>query len=297
MRSSKGSFSLVFLVGILFLSLFSQIVLLYVKKDYKNTLNYAYNLQQRKLCHSVGKWWLTKAPIEEKLSFEYTLYPGKRKTIIEGTRNFSEDKCFEKLSVGVSSDSLSQNLNYLSFTPTAEIKELGTQHMFISRSSLNGAEYLTDKTLYTSITGSFKLPSIDFLSGLARTNLTMDDVHDYGFSNNIYYLANSLTLTYLTTAKTTKGNELIACKQNITIKKNFNAPGRLILISKGSITIEDNVKLGNVLIITNNNVTLGANCSINGVILANGKITIKGKGTFSHDATAVASFASPFFIV
>ena len=90
MRSSKGSFSLVFLVGILFLSLFSQIVLLYVKKDYKNTLNYAYNLQQRRLCHSVGKWWLTKAPIEEKLSFEYTLYPGKRKTIIE---NFRKATC------------------------------------------------------------------------------------------------------------------------------------------------------------------------------------------------------------
>lgn len=294
-QHSKGNFSLVFLIGIFFLIIFVQIATIHVKKDYEQTVKYAQGIQLRHLAQSLINWLYTQPLITQNVQYNYKLYPGSKSATVEGDKEISVDGCFEKATACAYVNNDRHAINYMCFYPTQSHIELGAKHMFISRYVPTGAEFLSDSNLYTS-RGSFILPQISFLKDKAHTALNMEQLHEYGFEQNMTYIANNLILTYLTTAKTTKGQALLAVNGSITIKKSFTAPDRLILISKGSVVIEDYVNLGNILIMTNNNVNIGKNCKLNGVIFSGGKISISGKGTFTHDASAVASFASAFYI-
>lgn len=295
MRPSRGSFSLVFLIGIFFLTIFAQIALIHVKYSYESTVSYAQGLQLRYLVNSFSKWLATQPAQNQELNYSTVLYPGGNTINLKGQHSNSTDKCFEYLYVGAATNANKHALARWNFIPTQDQQDLGAQYMFISKSTPTGSEFLTDGSLYTSL-GSFTLPDISFLKTRAHTTLSMDQLHDYGFENNFIYFSSSTTLTYDSTAKTTKGNCLLASANSITIKKSFTAPDRLILLAKGSVIIEDYVTLGKVLIMTNNNVKIGKNCKINGVIFSGNTITIGGKGTFTHDASAVASFASAYYI-
>lgn len=295
MRPSRGNFSLVILIGVFLLTIFAQIALIHVKYSYENTVNYAQALQLRYLANSVSKWLLEQPILPQNLQFSTTLYPGKNSANIVGSRSFSSDNCFEYLHVEAATSVNKHSLAHWSFTPTQDQQSLAARYMFISRSVPTGSEFLANGNLYTS-NGSFILPDISFLKNKAHTILSMDWLHAYGFDNNFTYFNSSTSLTYDSTAKITKGNALLASPNSITIKKSFAAPDRLIIIAKGSVTIEDYVTLGNALIMSNNSVKIGKNCKINGVIFSGGIISIDGKGTFTHDASAVASFASVFYI-
>lgn len=295
MRPSRGSFSLVFLIGIFFLTIFAQIALIHVKYSYESTVSYAQGLQLRYLVNSFSKWLATQPAQNQELHYSTVLYPGVNAITLKVQHSNSIDRCFEYLHVEAATNANKHALARWNFIPMQDQQDLGAQYMFISKSTPTGSEFLTDGSLYTSL-GSFTLPDISFLKTRAHTTLSMDQLHDYGFENNFIYFSSSTTLTYDSTAKTTKGNCLLASANSITIKKSFTAPDRLILLAKGSVIIEDYVTLGKVLIMTNNNVKIGKNCKINGVIFSGNTITIGGKGTFTHDASAVASFASAYYI-
>lgn len=295
MQPSRGSFSIVFLIGVFFLTIFAQIALMHVKYSYENTVQYAQALQLRYLTNSTSKWLAEQPAVPQEVYFSTILYPGLNSANVKGQRIFSLDNCFEYLQVEATTTSNKQSITRWKFSPIQDQISLGSQYMFISRSVPKGSEFLANGNLFTSV-GSFTLPDISFLKTKAHTTLSMDWLHNYGFDNNFTYFSSSTDFTYNSTAKTTKGNALLASANSITFKKNFTAPDRLIIITKGSVTIEDYVTLGNVLIMTNNSVKIGKNCKINGVIFSGGNITIGGKGTFTHDASAVASFASAFYI-
>jgi len=295
MVRNKGSISLVVLVSLLYLTVFAQLILQHIKNDFARTYRYVADLQQRKLCTSAMQWLVNNRASTSNFAFDYILSPGKEKLAVTGTRLVSDDNSFEKLNVKVTSKNSEQLINKLFFHPSQEIKELGERYMFISKSALTGTQYLANGTLYTS-GGSFTMPLVSFLSGNAYSSLNMTSIHENGFSNNLHYLSSSATLTYSSAAKITKGNELIACRSSITLQKNFQAPGRLILLSNSSITLQDNVNLGKALIIAKGNVYLGNNCRVNGAIFSNGSIRISGPGTFTHDASVVADYASAYFI-
>lgn len=141
------------------------------------------------------------------------------------------------------------------------------------------------------------MPAINFLANIAHKDFDMTTLHENGFTNKIYYLSQEATLTYLTTAKTTKGSALLAGKSGITIQKDFKATDHLIIIANGSVTLKDNVTLNKALIIAKGNVVLGKGCKINGVIFSNSTIKLQGSGTYTHDASVVADYASAIFIV
>ncbi len=279
----------------LYLLMLAHLVLLHVQKDYQRTLEQIQALRERNLCQNVAEWMVKQAQPPAKLEFSSIFQPGAVPVAVEASQEQSSDNVFTKLNVNVKSKFSQQSLNRWQFSPSGEHQLLGAQHMFISKYQPEGASYISDSHLYTS-TGSPALPEISFLNGKAHTSLDMEELHEYGFDSNFIYLTSSKTITYKTTAKTTKGNGLIACTSGLTLEKNFTHQGRLILISNASITIGDNVKLPNALLIAKNNVNIGTGCTIKGVIFAGNKIKITGKGNFTHDASAVASYASPFYI-
>ena len=294
MHTSKGNISLVFLAGVLFLTLFAQTILIHIRSDYQATHSYAQGLQLRQLCRSLAQWWISSAPDSSELEYQLQLQEGQREIALTGSRSSSEDGCFKYELITAADASQKQTLKRYYFSPTLTQQSLGEEYMFISRSTPTGAEYLSSGNLYTS-SGSFSLPQINFLSGKASA-LNIASLHEYGFAGDMLYNSNAISLTYLSTAKNTLGDGLVTCNSNVTIKKSFNAAGRLIIISRGSVVIEDYVKLNKVLIMTSNNVTIGKGCVISGVIFAGGRISLNGSGTFKHDPTAVASYESAFLI-
>ena len=295
MKARSGGCSLILLLGMLYLLMLGHLILLHVKNDFQRTVEQIQGLRERQLCSSLATWLLNQQEPPPSLSFTTSFMPGAVQVNVQASQSQSSDNAFSKLNVQVTSKFSQQNLNRWQFSPSSEHQLLGAQYMFISKYQPEGASYISDSKLYTS-TGSPALPDISFLNGKAHTSLDMEELHDYGFDSNFIYLTSSKTITYKTTAKTTKGNGLIACTSGITLDKNFTHSGRLILISNASITIGDSVKLPNALIIAKNNVTIGTGCTLKGVIFAGNKIKILGKGNFTHDASAVASYASAFYI-
>lgn len=291
MHSSKGSFSLVYLVVIIYLTLFAQLMLQHLKNDYERSYTYVQGLQQRRLCGSVINWLVTNQKGPGTLHFTYTFPPSKDVALVEGEHSVSSDAFFDYYYAQVQLGNNNQKLYRLGFYPSQELKNYGQQYMFISKYTPTGTNYLNDSTLYTSM-GSFSMPSLSFLSDKASTTLDMQAIHENGFSNNIVYLQQATTLTYLSTAKQTKGNSLIACTRSITLQKNFRATDRIVLISNESITLQENVNLANALIIAKGNVVIGKGCRINGAVFSSSTIKFQGSGTFTKDTSVVADYVS-----
>lgn len=295
MKANKGFFSFIFLVILICTTTFAQIILYHLKNDYERTVLYTEGIQQRLLCNSIFEWSVKHIQDVDNFQVQQKLHHNDKSFTIEGTNSKSSDNMFAKVNVKVLTNNKEQCLNQIFFYPDLKLKTLGKEFMFVSKYTLSGTEYLSSDILYTS-NGSFPMPQIDFLANEGHSNLDMTSLHENGFTNGFYYLLQSTTITYLATAKTTNGNELITSKANLTFQKNFKAPGRLIIIANGSVTLEDYVNLANVLIIAKGNVTFGKGCRVNGVIFSGGNIKILGAGTYTHDAV-VADYASAIFIV
>ena len=295
MHHSKGSFSLIFLAALLFLTMFAQIMLHHFKNDFQRTYNYTKVLQQRLLCASSFAWFLSQPKTIENISFQHQFAPENYTVNVSCNRTISTDQIFEYATATALAGENQYKLKQLAFYPSQDMQLLGSQYMFISKYEPSGTEFLKNGTLYTS-NGNFILPKLDFLTDKAHWQIDMDEIHEYGFSDSFTYLDASTNLTYDSTAKITKGNGLLACKNSITLKKYFKATGKLVLLSNSSITLEEKVDLANVLIIAKGNVNIASGCKIKGVIFSGSKIKLAGSGTFTHDASVVANYASAIFI-
>jgi len=295
MNYNKGSFSIIYLAAILYLIIFAQLMLQHLRNDYERSSAYIKDLQQRQLCRSVLNWLIKNYPNEGELRFNYPISTAKTSFTVEGKHLISDDSMLDYYHCNVYLDHSSHRLRRLGFYPSQELKNYGQSFMFISKYTPTGTNYLTDGSLYTS-KGSFNMPTISFLSDKDTIGLNMQTIHENGFSNNFSYLSQATTLTYSSTAKITNGNSFIACTRGLTLQKNFQSTGRLILISNESIILQDNVNLSKALIIAKGNVTIGKNCKITGLVFSSSTIKFQGKGSFTRDTSVVADYVSPISI-
>lgn len=295
MRHSKGSICFIYLIALLFLSLFAQLMLLHLKNDYERSFAYAQSQQQRRLNGSFMHWLLASYPEVGEFSFTYTNPATQQELTIAGQHIFSDDKSFDYYTAQVSSGNASHKLYRLGFYPSQELKSMAADYMFISKYAPTGTEYLTDSSLYTSA-GSFTMPAISFLASRASIAIDMQSLQENGFPNNFTYLTQAVSLPRSGTAPVIKGTALLACKRSLVLQRNFCAADRIILISNESITLQDNVSLSNALIIAKGNVNIGKNCTIKGVVFSASTIKFQGSGSFTHDTSVVADHVSPIFI-
>ena len=295
MQHSRGSISFIYLISLFFLTLLAQLMLLHLKNDYERSFAYAQAQQQRRLNSSLMHWLLANQPEASEFSFTYTNPATQQELTLEGQHSFSDDKSFDYYTAKVSSGNASHKLYRLGFYPSLELKSLAADHMFISKYTPTGTEYLTDSSLYTS-EGSFTMPAISFLASRASIAIDMQSLQENGFPNNFTYLNQATSLPRSGTAPVIKGTALLACKRSLVLQKNFCAADRIIIISGESITLQDNVTLSNALLIAKGNVNIGKNCTINGVVFSSSTIKFQGSGSFTHDTSVVAYHVSAIFI-
>ena len=302
MSSSRGNIS-VALLGIgLFLAAVANLVMVYVARTTQLEMEDLRGRQLRLLCSSA----ITRLAQQELESGEctpvaLTLHPGNVPATLVSKVIYSDDGCFRYLETSVEAEEQSHNLRQVQFQLNEEMQEQGKRFMLISRKPLIGSEFLSEEGIYTS-TEEVHIPQIEFLKNtstakLSISDLSMEDVKLYGLDKRFYYLSNASTP--LTFSKNLKvyGTAVIATEGSIIIESSCQFFDKVVLVSKGNITIKDGVKLPQVLLVAYGKVTIGTGCQLGGVVFSDSNIELLGRSNLIHDAEVVARFSSAFYIL
>jgi hypothetical protein len=125
----------------------------------------------------------------------------------------------------------------------------------------------------------------------------MEDVKLYGLDKRFYYLSNASTPLIFSKNLKVYGTAVIATEGSIIIESSCQFFDKVVLVSKGNITIKDGVKLPQVLLVAYGKVTIGTGCQLGGVVFSDSNIELLGSSKFIHDAEVVARFSSAHFIL
>lgn len=302
MNNNRGNIS-VALLGIgLFLAAVAHLVIVYVARTTQLEMEDLRGRQLRLLCSSA----ITRLSQQTSESGEctpvaLTLHPGNVPATLVSKVAYSDDGYFRYLDTSVEAESLSHHLRQVQFQFNEEMQEQGRRFMLISRKPLLGSEFLSEEGIYTS-TEEVKIPQIEFLKNtstakLSISDLSMEDVKLYGLDKRFYYLSNASTP--LTFSKNLKvyGTAVIATEGSIILDGGCQFFDKVVLVSKGNITIKDGVKLPQALLVAYGKITIGIGCQIGGVVFSDSNIELLGSSKLIHDAEVVARFSSAFYIL
>ena len=302
MNNCRGNISVVLLGIGLFLAAIAHLVIVYVARTTQLEMEDLRGRQLRLLCSSAITR-LSQQALEsgECTPVALTLHPGNVPATLVSKVTYSDDGCFRYLETSVEAEEQSHHLRQVQFQLNEEMQEQGRRFMLISRKPLIGSEFLSEEGIYTS-TEEVHIPQIEFLKNtstakLSISDLSMEDVKLYGLDKRFYYLSNASTP--LTFSKNLKvyGTAVIATEGSIIIESSCQFFDKVVLVSKGNITIKDGVKLPQVLLVAYGKVTIGTGCQLGGVVFSDSNIELLGSSNLIHDGEVVARFSSAFYIL
>ena len=302
MSSCRGNISVVLLGIGLFLAAVAHLVMVYVARTTQLEMEDLRGRQLRLLCSSA----ITRLAQQELESGEctpvaLTLHPGNVPATLVSKVTYSDDGCFRYLETSVEAEEQSHNLRQVQFQLNEEMQEQGRRFMLISRKPILGSEFLLEEGIYTS-TEEVHIPQIEFLKNtstakLSISDLSMEDVKLYGLDKRFYHLSNASTPLIFSKNLKVYGTAVIATEGSIIIESSCQFFDKVVLVSKGNITIKDGVKLPQVLLVAYGKVTIGTGCQLGGVVFSDSNIELLGSSKFIHDAEVVARFSSAFYIL
>ena len=302
MNSQRGNISLVLLVIGLFLVAVAQLAMVYVQRNVQLEEEVWRGRQLRLLCSSVMEALAKKELATGEATFlESSFYPGNVPATVTTKVALSNDGMFRYLAVKAQTTDLAQNLRNVEFQLQGNALQLAQQYMLISGKEVLGTEYLVDEGIYTS-KEEVTIPQLDFLKNTTDSKrsvaaLGMEDVKLYGLDRRFYYLTNASTPLTFTKGLKVYGTAVIASEGSIVIEADCQFFDKVILLSKGNITIKDGVKLPQALLMAYGKVSIGSGCKIGGVIFSGSNIELLGSSELTHDAEVVARFSSAHFIL
>ena len=302
MNSQRGNISLVLLVIGLFLVAVAQLAMVYVQRNVQLEEEVWRGRQLRLLCSSVMEALAKKELATGEATFlESSLHPGNVPATVTTKVALSNDGMFRYLAVKAQTTDLAQNLRNVEFQLQGNALQLAQQYMLISGKEVLGTEYLADEGIYTS-KEEVTIPQLDFLKNTTDSKrsvaaLGMEDVKLYGLDRRFYYLTNASTPLTFTKGLKVYGTAVIASEGSIVIEADCQFFDKVILLSKGNITIKDGVKLPQALLMAYGKVSIGSGCKIGGVIFSGSNIELLGSSELTHDAEVVARFSSAHFIL
>lgn len=302
MNSCRGNISVAILAIGLFLAVTAHLAIVCVARTAQLQMEDLRRRQLRLLCSSA----ITRLAQQELESGEctpvaLTLHPGNVPATLVSNVAYSEDNCFRYLETSVEAEEESHHLRNVHFQLSEQMQEQGRKFMLISRKPLLGSEFLSEEGIYTS-TEEVKIPRIEFLKNTSSakrsiSDLSMDDVKLYGLDKRFYYLTNaSNPLTFSKNLKV-YGTAVIATEGSVIIESGCQFFDKVIFLSKGNITIKDDVKLPQALLLAYGKVTVGTGCQLGGVVFSDSNIELLGSSKLIHDAEVVARFSSAFYIL
>lgn len=301
MNSRRGNISIVLLVIGLFLVAVAQLAMVCVQRNVQLMEEYWRGRQLRMLCSSVMEALADKDLQDEPTSLEVQLHPGKITALVTATTTLSADNSFRYLDIKAQASNLAYSMRNVKFQLAPKALQLARQYMLISGKEVLGTEYLSGEGIYTS-KEEVTVPQIDFLKNTSTAKksisaLAMEDVRLYGLDRRFYYLPTAGNILTFTKNLKVYGTAVVASEGSIIIEEGCQFSDRVIFLSKGNITIKNDVDLPKALLIAYGKVSVGADCKFGGVIFSGSNIEILGSSQLIHDAEVVAPFVSTCYIL
>lgn len=126
--------------------------------------------------------------------------------------------------------------------------------------------------------------------------LTTEEYQQLGFGKRIYYNKGLYGVTIPSLVRELKGDAFLIAEKNVTIEKNLHLLGRITLVVGDNLIIGDNVQLEQALLVVKNNLRIGANCGVKGVIVAGGAVTIGDNFILQRDERVLAPYHAAIYL-
>ncbi len=312
-EKERGSAGLALLLGSLFLLAVGQMLLLFAQRSYEAGLAYFRSYQLRLLAHSA----LLQAEADEEDDNEeraqeaarVLLQPGARQAVVtlehEGAGTslaFHRRRVRAKLeNAGTEEVITEQLIQRFTVNFDESWRQLAATYGLVCHDSLTGAEYLPEGTVYASnreVNYPQDIKDIEkFLRDRSVGSDLAAEIQDSGLMRQVYYLQGAGSF-YIPEGQKVWGSAVIVTASDtpLYLKKGCEFRDRVILLCGAPLSIGENVRLPQALIICKRSITIGKGSVVNGLVAAEGSITLNGSCQITKDETAVAPFSSVAFI-
>ncbi len=312
-EKERGSAGPVLLLGSLFLLAVGQMLLLFAQRSYEAGLTYFRSYQLRLLAHSA----LLGAEADEEDNNEkraqeaarFVLQPGARQAVVtleqEGAGSsvvFHRRRVRAKLeNAGAEEVITEQLIQRFTVNFDESWRQLAATYGLVCRGDLTGAEYLPEGTVYASnreVSYPQDIKDIEkFLQDRTVGSDLAAEIQDSGLMRQVYYLQGAGSFS-IPKGQKVWGSALIvtASDTSLSLKEGCEFRDRVILLCGAPLSIGENVRLPQALIICKQGITVGKGSVINGLVAAGGSVILKGACQITKDETVVAPFSSVAFI-
>lgn len=296
-HSIRGSIALPCLFISLLCAAFIVPVLLWSGREIAHEQEFLRSQQLRTLCASFMQQKSRHAvPAGSYSWYEGVLQPGAEQVSVLGKSSYSSDGLLNHLEVAAQpakNVGAVQRLHRLELSFSEQQQRLAGRCVLVAQ-TLKGAEYLPSEALYIQASEEeVRLPQFSFLSGKAIKNLTAQEMTATGLNACFYYLPSG---TLKPAAKqVVHGASVVVNSASISVGAQAHFPDRLVLVSENSsMALGQGVRMDKALLMAKGNITIGADCKIQGLVIAK-NIILQGKVTLIPDEEVTQSFSTPFY--
>ncbi|MCQ2381495.1 MAG: hypothetical protein MJ032_04035 [Acidaminococcaceae bacterium] len=286
----SGSASLLILAGGLLLAGLGILFSYYFSQNANRQVEYVRGVQRRELGYAA----MAELTADDSLTAlatteDFIFQPDGITAKVTKTVTVSSDNNFRLREVQVASGTEKFCLTQQSFIPSAAVQTRAGSYALSSAvavssskvKNMNGAAYSSGKT--------FNMPKYDLTNCI---EYDQTEINHYGLGGNINYYSKNLTLPKMTY----DGNAFVIVEGNLTISNGAVFNGRTVFLVLGTTTINANVRMQDVFLLSNGTVTLGSGCNITGHLRTNMTFDLKGNSNFVTREDAGRAFNGVVFI-
>ncbi|MBQ0067476.1 MAG: hypothetical protein KBS60_04795 [Phascolarctobacterium sp.] len=286
----SGSASLLILAGGLLLAGLGILFSYYFSQNANRQVEYVRGVQRRELGYAA----MAELTVDDSLTAlatteDFIFQPDGITAKVTKTVTVSSDNNFRLREVQVASGTEKFCLTQQSFIPSAAVQTRAGSYALSSAVAvssskvkyMNGAAYSSGKT--------FNMPKYDLTNCI---EYDQTEINHYGLGGNINYYSKNLTLPKMTY----DGNAFVIVEGNLTISNGAVFNGRTVFLVLGTTTINANVRMQDVFLLSNGTVTLGSGCNITGHLRTNMTFDLKGNSNFVAREDAGRAFNGVVFI-
>lgn len=294
MQRRTGSVLLLTLAAGLMLSTLGLLFSYYFARNAQRESDYLAGTQLRSVVYGEMVKMMESDPADEVMETVQAgvVYPGNQLLTVTKQALFSPEKNFRVCRVGAQAGNREFFMANHSFIPTVKVQERAANEVFTASSAFTSStlNYMGNAPHSSGI--SFTVPQelqdycwkID--SGI------MDEFKRIGFGKKIYYFKGDINFpsaTYL-------GDGMFVVGGNLTLAARSVFQGRTVFFVKGSTTLNSNVVMRDVLIMSKGSVRIYSGCDLTGHFRTNMALSITGKGNFTVKNDAGRPFHSVAYV-
>ena len=220
------------------------------------------------------------------------LYPSQRTMTLTKQVLFGTEKNFRVCRVGAHAGDKQFVMVQHAFIPNAKVQERAGNEVFTASNNFSST---TTRNMGGVSSSSGILFAVPTKLGNYCWNVDSSAIAEFkrvGFSRKIYYVKGDFSFP----AGTYSGDGMFIVDGNLTFAARSIFKGRIIFLVSGNTTINSNVNMDDVFILSEGSIGISSSCTLTGHFRTNMGVNITGKGTFATRPDAGRPFYSVAYV-